>query len=183
MPNSSQILHWIVITMLAFAVVMISSSATTMPDHKKTDVSEVMAGAEGGVVQGEDQVRTTPLTEMISPIISTEILYALVAIIVMFLFTYGMKVDWLYRNGSVFNPITLILLIAIGCCGYLLMPGRGHTMNESTRWIRITSSFGFQPSEIAKWAMVGIVAWWGARMAGNIRHFWRGFLPVVSSSI
>ena len=51
----------------------------------------------------------------------------------------------------------LLAVAAIGLC-LVLIPGVGKSANGATRWIAITSSISFQPSELAKLAL----AVWGA---------------------
>lgn len=167
--------------MLAFAVVMVSSSSTQMPDAlPKVSIESPQYTTPATTTQTQPTFlsSTNPDQKWYEPIILTEIIYASIAILFMFTVTYCLNINTLYRHGSILNPIIIIFIIALGLCIYILIPGRGHTMNQSTRWIRF-GEFGFQPSEIAKWAMVGLIAWWGARSAGNIRQFKSGFLPAM----
>ena len=82
-------------------------------------------------------------------------------------------------------PVMIVAGI-VGCVGVLglvYIPGLSREMNASHRWIEITApGFGevsIQPSEIVKWAMVGLVAWCGAAAGDRLGRFWTGFLPAL----
>jgi len=69
-------------------------------------------------------------------------------------------------------PVVLFLLFAV------YMPGIGREVNHSSRWVDF-GGFNFQPSEVAKWAMVFLVAWWGSTQLKLSNTFWRGFAPAI----
>ncbi len=79
-------------------------------------------------------------------------------------------------------------VLAIGVAGLLVLlsmtywPGLGREVNGAHRWFFVpvpaVGHVSVQPSEIAKWGLVGLIAWYAAargpaRMAG----FWRGLGP------
>ena len=70
-------------------------------------------------------------------------------------------------------PITIALLF----CVYL--PGIGREVNYSSRWITF-GPLSFQPSEITKWTMVLVIAWWGASQAEHFGKYWKGFVLPLS---
>lgn len=69
----------------------------------------------------------------------------------------------------------LILYVA---CGVLLVmvliPGLGTTSGGATRWL-----FGFQPSEIAKFALILFVSVWVERNQQYMPSFMKGFMPCM----
>ena len=67
-------------------------------------------------------------------------------------------------------PISVLLLLAV------YVPGIGREVNYSSRWVNF-GGLAFQPSEVAKWAMVLVVAWWGSTHLRTLGSFWRGFVP------
>ncbi|WP_419929034.1 putative lipid II flippase FtsW [Candidatus Poriferisocius sp.] len=75
-----------------------------------------------------------------------------------------------YANGGV--AITLVLLVAV------LIPGIGTTVNGATRWIYV-GPFSFQPSELAKLAMVLFAAAWLADKKGEERSTRTTIRPVL----
>jgi len=71
--------------------------------------------------------------------------------------------------------ISVLLLI---CC---FVPGIGHRINGSARWIRL-AGFSFQPSEFAKFAAIITLAWWFARDEKNADTFLGGFLAPLAGA-
>lgn len=64
-------------------------------------------------------------------------------------------------------------------CGVLLVmvliPGLGTTSGGATRWL-----FGFQPSEIAKFALILFTSVWVERNQRYMPFFFRGFMPCIA---
>lgn len=79
------------------------------------------------------------------------------------------------RSAFLFRVIVvaaILLLIAV------LVPGLGDERNGAQRWLEI-GAFSFQPSELAKFALIVLLA---VKLAANqdvIRSFLRGYLPPV----
>ena len=79
--------------------------------------------------------------------------------------------------------------LAIGCAfllGLLLLvylAGLGKSVKGAERWLRVPvpglGLVSVQPSEIAKWAMVGIIAWYATRRAAVLHTFWLGLTPAL----
>ena len=67
------------------------------------------------------------------------------------------------------SALSILLLILVR------IPGIGHNINGSYRWLRV-GGFTFQPSELAKVAMIILFAWWLARNQRRIDEFKRGIL-------
>jgi len=87
---------------------------------------------------------------------------------------------WRLRGGSIWQPAVMLLLAAIALCAVVLVPGIGTVRNGARRWLSLGSSamgLGFQPSELAKLAVVIFLAAYGASRGERMRSFWRGLLP------
>ena len=56
------------------------------------------------------------------------------------------------------------------------IPGLGREVNGARRWLSL-GGFSFQPSEVAKWSLLVILAWYVARKAAVLPQFKAGFLP------
>ena len=87
---------------------------------------------------------------------------------------------WRIRKGTWFQPATILLVIVICLCAAVLVIGEQR--NGARRWLSLGGSamgLGFQPSELAKLA---VVVFFGARcaaMGDRIQKFWFGLLPMI----
>jgi len=71
-----------------------------------------------------------------------------------------------------------LLALALGTLVAVLVPGVGTTVNGASRWLRVRG-VGFQPSELAKLALIfGLAAWLSAEK-GRVRSLLGGYLPAV----
>jgi cell division protein FtsW len=87
-----------------------------------------------------------------------------------------MRLDYYYIQ----KYSKLILVIALALLIIVLIPGIGTTTNGASRWIRLGSYFGFQPSEFAKLAMIIFMSSYIAAKQEKMADFTKGFLvPVV----
>ena len=87
-------------------------------------------------------------------------------------------VDWLYRARGFASPVPWI---AIGCFGLLLavhVPQLGKEVYGATRWINF-GPLSFQPSELAKWGVLILLAWHATRRAGAMHKLFTGFFPPI----
>jgi len=87
-----------------------------------------------------------------------------------------MPVDLLYKARGLSSPVPWI---AAGCVGLLIavhVPQLGKEMYGATRWMNI-GPFSFQPSELAKWGVLIILAWHATRRTGAMHKLWTGFVP------
>ncbi|MDR3120845.1 MAG: putative lipid II flippase FtsW [Clostridiales bacterium] len=79
-----------------------------------------------------------------------------------------------YRLWSRLSP--LILLGALALLGLVVAPGFADESVDVHRWLYI-GSFGFQPSELAKFAMVCFLSASLAKRRERLKYFFKGFLP------
>lgn len=70
-------------------------------------------------------------------------------------------------------------LFSVALLAMVLLPGVGVTIKGSTRWLRF-GPINFQPSELAKFASIVVLAWWMARNQRQVLQFWRGLVVPVS---
>ena len=78
------------------------------------------------------------------------------------------------------------LLCAVGLVfvvAAVYLPGLGHEVNKSHRWLKFPlpglGELTLQPSELAKWGLLGLVAWYAARRAAYMNRFFLGFAPGI----
>lgn len=88
------------------------------------------------------------------------------------------------RDGLGGLALATLLILAVLLAVYI--PGLSREVNGARRWLGIgvpgIGLVSVQPSEIAKWAMLGIVAWYVARRAALMHRFWLGLVPILAAS-
>ncbi|MCH8824475.1 MAG: putative lipid II flippase FtsW [Planctomycetes bacterium] len=139
----------IVFALLTLGVVMVNSAGLTVNAEQSLDLSQVLLG------------RPTIL--------------ALIALIMM-LVASQLNIEWLYKSKGLASPIPWMILGSLLLLAAVHVPGIGREVNGARRWITL-GPIGFQPSEIAKWTMIIVIAWYAARRAESLGKFFRGFLP------
>lgn len=89
------------------------------------------------------------------------------------------------RDGGEARAILLIgTLVLVGMCGLVYLPAISRGINGSHRWIQIKvpglgDALSMQPSEIAKWAFIPLLAWYAASIGPRIRGFFTGLIPAL----
>lgn len=82
-------------------------------------------------------------------------------------------------------PMAFGVLGLLALLGTVYLPGIGHEVNFSRRWLRFpvpgAGVMTVQPSEIAKWGLLGLLAWYGARRASQMPRLVLGFAPAVAA--
>ena len=76
---------------------------------------------------------------------------------------------WVVTTGLVLSAILLTLVI---------IPGIGVYINGSRRWL-VLAGVSFQPSELAKFAIVLYMATVLSRVGRRIKSLWRGIVPIL----
>lgn len=82
------------------------------------------------------------------------------------------------------KPLALATLAILLICGLVYVPGLAPEINGARRWLRLPvpglgDSLSVQPSEIAKWAVVIVVAWAATMRARFLGRFWLGLVPIL----
>lgn len=161
MLQAAQLLQLTTVAMLGLALVMVRS-----------------AGMSIGGGRGLDP--TSFLT-------SRHTVYATLAIGAMLL-TSRLPLRRALKLRPWFNPLVWLAAMAVGLLLAQAIPGVGRTVNGATRWIELgNGSFRltFQPSELAKWAVVLWIPFWIVSHGGRIRGlFDRSFLvPLLGLAV
>lgn len=76
------------------------------------------------------------------------------------------------------NPLWWMMFAALGLCAAALVPGVGRNVNGASRWV-VIGGLSFQPSELVKYLLPMVLAWWCARRAGVMHKFFHGLLPAL----
>ena len=80
---------------------------------------------------------------------------------------------WLQKRHVLIGIVAAVLLVAV------LVPGIGTKRNGARRWIRL-GPVGFQPSEVAKLALLVTVSAMVAQRGSRMREFRAGFVPCIA---
>ncbi len=178
MPRPHQVIVLCVLTLLMLGVVMVNSA----------DVAVKTVTADAPIAQA------TTIGNMLT---SRAVVYAGLAIVAMMIASMlpVRRLAWVAESGrslmgqrgGIGNWVGLPgMFVACVClvifCGLVYVPGLGKEVNGSHRWINLPGAgdaLGFQPSEVAKWSLVGLIAWYCARRREHIHKFWFGLTPAL----
>lgn len=86
--------------------------------------------------------------------------------------------QWFERSVFGLPMLVWLGLVSVVLLLCVYVPGIGKEVNASHRWVSL-GGLTFQPSEIAKWVMVLIAAWWAANNFKSFQQYWRGFIPPI----
>ncbi len=104
-----------------------------------------------------------------------------VAVVVLFVASVANYAFWQHREKWYKWPTVWLLVLAVTLLALVLIPSVGTEVYGARRWLRIPlgpASVSFQPSELAKWTMVGFMASVCAKFGPDIKRFWTRFLPL-----
>ncbi len=93
------------------------------------------------------------------------------------------RVVW-FKPGGDLGVLIIGALMLIGLLLLVYVPGIARVEKGSARWLNlhIPGLESIQPSEIVKWAIIMLIAWYAARLASyrenKLRNFFSGLLPV-----
>jgi cell division protein FtsW len=80
----------------------------------------------------------------------------------------------------------VLLVVSFGLLVLVLVPGIGHEVNGSRRWIRL-GLLNFQPSELARWLLVTYVAIFAVRhqteLRGSAEGFFKAFAVLIAAAV
>jgi cell division protein FtsW len=182
MLRPGQVLFLCALALLAIGVVMVNSAGMNVAP---VDLAPVMEGPpapqpDRGVVQSIGSV-----------VFGRSTVYMALAVIAMAA-TSLVPVGRLARlvdshgegqGGGAFG----ILVLGLGCLGLLCVlatayiPGLGAEINGARRWIKVPlpglGNTSVQPSEIAKWGSVMLLAVYGASRPQHMKRFFGGLAP------
>lgn len=95
----------------------------------------------------------------------------------MMLIASRLPVGRFYRGSSA-SPVPWIVLGVVLLLLAVYLPGIGREVNGAHRWLNL-GPLSFQPSEVAKWAMVVVLAWYTARHVAVMGELNRGLIRPI----
>ena len=86
-------------------------------------------------------------------------------------------------NGWLKSPTSYLLVFSITLLILVLIPSIGIEKHFARRWFEIPAGsikISFQPSELAKWALVFFLAAVCDKFSADIKLYWKRFVPICS---
>ncbi len=87
------------------------------------------------------------------------------------------------RRWAGVGTLAVGTMVIVGLLALVYLSGIGKAAKGSERWLRIPApglgQVSVQPSEIAKWGLVLLLAYFAARRAAVMSLFWRGLAPAL----
>jgi cell division protein FtsW len=86
-----------------------------------------------------------------------------------------------FANGFTKSLTTYMLILSIALLIIVLVPGYGTEVNNARRWFKIPIGpivVSFQPSELAKWAIIFFLAAICDKFGTDIKLYWKRFVPI-----
>ena len=90
----------------------------------------------------------------------------------------GMFLAWRIDYHVLRKYSKFLILVSIGLLCLVYFPGIGRSAGGARRWLTV-GGFSFQPSEIAKFALVVYISDMFVRKQRWIKEFWRGLVPIL----
>ena len=127
-----------------------------------------------GVVAVQSAGMIVPRSATFTALLTSRTTQLGLAAVIAFLLARRLPTQWIASPWVAWTSIAMagILLLLV------FVPGVGREVNGARRWIDL-GPLGFQPSEVAKWAMVLWIAAWGGRRGGMLGTFWKGLAPAL----
>ena len=165
------------LALLMIGVVMVNSANLSV------------AGVAGPLSPEGTRVQASPMTVQ-GVVMTSATFHMAVAVIMMGVMAF-VPLRRLMTNAASISPHdSAAAWTGLGCGAFALlcvlalvyMPGIGQEKNGSHRWLVIPGlgdGLSVQPSEIAKWGMLLLIAWYCAVRAATMRSFFQGLIPAL----
>lgn len=149
MLRPGQALILVVTALLVMGVVMVNSAGLSIKSNESITLESVL--------------------------FSRMTIFAVLALAALLIATQVPTMD-LYRARGTSSIMPWLVLLIFALLVLVMLPGIGAEVKGARRWFRV-GSLSFQPSELAKWTLPLILAWYCARRSGAMHRFGVGFLP------
>ncbi len=181
MIRPGQVIILCALALLTMGVVMVQSAGMNV-----TPLSDGMNPTESAAVSG------VTASSLMTSRTSAYLFLAIVAMVIASRLPVRKLADRLdrvvwFRPGGDLGLLMIGSVVLIAVVLSVYVPGLRREMNGSARWINLHAPGleSIQPSEIAKWALIGVVAWYASRLASypsnRLHRFWTGLFPAVAA--
>jgi cell division protein FtsW len=110
-----------------------------------------------------------------------QILFFPLACVVLYIVSFINYRRFALTAGWLKSPATYLLVFSLTLLTIVLFPQFGTEINRARRWFRIPAGsifISFQPSELAKWALVFFLAAFCDNYSDSIKLYWKRFVPI-----
>ena len=108
-----------------------------------------------------------------------QLLFSAIGVAAYFVMSWVDYVRLLPRRRTIAFALPVWLMVIAGlCCAAVLVPHVGIERNGARRWLPLGVT-NFQPSELAKWAVVIFLAWWLTHRPVDVSKFRNVLLTLV----
>ena len=110
-----------------------------------------------------------------------QILFFPLACVVLYIVSFINYRRFALTTGWLKSPTTYLLLFSLTLLTIVLFPQFGTEINRARRWFRIPAGqifISFQPSELAKWALIFFLAAFCDNYSDNLKLYWKRFVPI-----
>lgn len=192
MLRPGQIVALCALALLVVGVVMVNSAGMSVEPVDTVPVGEAAPVVEARSVGDELRaiVLSRPTVYMGLAIVAMAVTATLP---VRRLAAWGRGVHERTGGGGDWVVLGVGVAVMIAAVMATYIPGLGREVNGSARWVGVpvpgVGEVSIQPSELAKWGLVVLLAWYGACRAATMPTFRRGLLPgllalgVVSAAV
>lgn len=166
MKNNAGVISFCILVLLSIGLMFLySATFADIQDGGKKKIIEQEFSSED-VVFDESRVEG-------AAVFKKQISFAILGLICCAVVAFG--VDYKKLNNSWTVGILWVASAALLIMVFFPALGGAGARNHATRWISV-SFLTFQPSELAKIAVVVFFAWYGARKPKKMGHFWKGIV-------
>jgi cell division protein FtsW len=167
------------LALLTLGVVMVNSAEMAVnPISSSATLDDATANTSPGIAKNGVTFRSIATSTA-----SKHLLLALAALTIAAFAPIGLLRSTITRLGRRFNPLILLGILAVGTVAILstvYWPGISRPVNGSHRWVTLGPLHSLQPSELAKWLLIWIIAAYAVwKGRDGLAKFWTGFFPAV----
>ncbi|MBA7671923.1 putative peptidoglycan glycosyltransferase FtsW [subsurface metagenome] len=110
-----------------------------------------------------------------------QILFFPLACVVLYIVSFFNYRRFALTAGWLKSPATYLLVFSLTLLTIVLFPQFGTEINRARRWFRIPAGqifISFQPSELAKWALIFFLSAFCDNYRNSIKLYWKRFVPI-----
>ena len=174
MPTRSSLVFLCTLALLVIGVVMVNSAGMTV-----TPVPDGVAGLEAVVPDATLDTMSIVSSRSSILLAASMAAFGVCAVLPVRRIAVGITPPAHAPSGYLYAALAAGTLLFMGLIALVYLPGIQREINASKRWISLPVVGSLQPSELAKWGMIPLIAWYASAMRDRLRSFSFGLFPAV----